>query len=307
MPISILGDGSITGITSGGLPDGIVTNNDLATGISSSKLTGALPILDGSALTGVGVTGIVSSANATAITISSGEDVTLTNALTIQNARSSSGGDGSIIFDPSDSAVSYSIRQQTGDELVFEKYASSAWSDMLRFTSSGVSMYNKLDINSGTVNTIAKFTSGDDNGFIQIEDNDTTGYIDAQNGWISIGGHASSLHSQNLSINVSDGRGLSQFTAKAWVNFDGTGTVAIRDSHNIYSIGDLGTGFYQCGLTTSMANTNYCVTTGAGHYSWDSHLQVDVLTTTTTRIKARRAANNMQEDNDQVHVIIFGD
>jgi hypothetical protein len=75
MPISILGDGSITGITSGGLPDGIVTNDDLATGIASSKLSGALPALDGSSLTGVGVDGIVSTANATAITIDSSENV----------------------------------------------------------------------------------------------------------------------------------------------------------------------------------------------------------------------------------------
>jgi len=104
-----------------------------------------------------------------------------------------------------------------------------------------------------------------------------------------------------------DGRGLSQFTAKAWVNFDGTGTPSIRDSHEIYSIGDLGTGDYNVAKTNAMGNTNYCVTTGAGHYSWDSHLQVDTRTTTVVRIKARRAHNSIQEDNDQVHVVIFGD
>jgi hypothetical protein len=78
MPISILGDGSITGITSGGLPDGIVTNDDLATGISSSKLTGALPALDGSSLTGT--------ADATKLPLAGG---TLTNTLTVQNNVSS--------------------------------------------------------------------------------------------------------------------------------------------------------------------------------------------------------------------------
>jgi hypothetical protein len=75
MPISIVGNGSITGLTAGGLPDASVVDLDLATGISSSKLTGALPALDGSSLTGVGVTGIVSTANATAITIDSSENV----------------------------------------------------------------------------------------------------------------------------------------------------------------------------------------------------------------------------------------
>jgi hypothetical protein len=43
--------------------------------IASTRLTGALPVLDGSALTGVGVDGIVSTANATAITIDSNENV----------------------------------------------------------------------------------------------------------------------------------------------------------------------------------------------------------------------------------------
>ena len=45
--------------------------------------------------------------------------------------------------------------------------------------------------------------------------------------------------------------------AKAWVNFDGTGTVAIRDSFNVSSITDNGTGAYTVNFTTPMANANY--------------------------------------------------
>jgi hypothetical protein len=112
-------------------------------------------------------------------------------------------------------------------------------------------MYNKLDINSGTVNTIAKFTSGDDNGFIQIEDDDTTGYIDAQNGWISIGGHASALHVNNLSINASDGRASSAYTARVWCNFSGIGTPSINQSHNVSSISTP----YNAAYTISYTNT----------------------------------------------------
>ena len=47
------------------------------------------------------------------------------------------------------------------------------------------------------------------------------------------------------------------FTVRAWVNFNGTGTVAIRDSGNVSSITDLGTGNYQVNFTTAMPNTNY--------------------------------------------------
>ena len=50
--------------------------------------------------------------------------------------------------------------------------------------------------------------------------------------------------------------------AKAWVNFNGTGTVAIRDDFNISSITDNGTGLYTVNFTTAMANTDYAVLPG---------------------------------------------
>ena len=48
-------------------------------------------------------------------------------------------------------------------------------------------------------------------------------------------------------------------TAKAWVNFNGTGTVAERASYNVSSITDNGTGDYTVNFTTAMPNANYCV------------------------------------------------
>ncbi len=49
------------------------------------------------------------------------------------------------------------------------------------------------------------------------------------------------------------------YSARAWVNFNGTGTVAIRASGNVSSITDLGTGIYQINLSTSMTDANYSV------------------------------------------------
>jgi hypothetical protein len=49
-------------------------------------------------------------------------------------------------------------------------------------------------------------------------------------------------------------------SAKAWVNFNGTGTVAIRASFNVSSITDNGTGYYTVNMTTAMPDTNYAVT-----------------------------------------------
>lgn len=45
--------------------------------------------------------------------------------------------------------------------------------------------------------------------------------------------------------------------AKAWVNFNGTGTVAIRDDFNVDSITDNGTGDYTLNFTTAFASANY--------------------------------------------------
>ena len=46
--------------------------------------------------------------------------------------------------------------------------------------------------------------------------------------------------------------------AKAWVNFNGTGTPAIRSSFNVSSITKLGTGSYQVNLVAgAVADANY--------------------------------------------------
>jgi len=53
-------------------------------------------------------------------------------------------------------------------------------------------------------------------------------------------------------------------TAKAWVNFNGTGTVAIRAQFNVSSITDNGTGDYTVNFTTAMPDANYAVAFGNG-------------------------------------------
>jgi hypothetical protein len=48
-----------------------------------------------------------------------------------------------------------------------------------------------------------------------------------------------------------------QSAAKAWVNFNGTGTVAIRESANVSSITDNAVGEYRANYTNSFADANY--------------------------------------------------
>jgi hypothetical protein len=47
------------------------------------------------------------------------------------------------------------------------------------------------------------------------------------------------------------------YACRAWVNFNGTGVIAIRDSGNVSSITDTGTGRYTVNLTTSMPDATY--------------------------------------------------
>jgi hypothetical protein len=53
------------------------------------------------------------------------------------------------------------------------------------------------------------------------------------------------------------------YACRAWVNFNGIGTVAIRGSGNVSSITDNGTGNYNVNFTTAMADTNYAVVNNA--------------------------------------------
>jgi len=54
------------------------------------------------------------------------------------------------------------------------------------------------------------------------------------------------------------------YACRAWVNFDGTGTVSIRESGNVSSVTDNGTGDYTVNFTTVMPDTNYCANGMAG-------------------------------------------
>jgi len=57
-----------------------------------------------------------------------------------------------------------------------------------------------------------------------------------------------------------------QEAAKAWANFNGTGTVATRQTFNQTSLTDLGTGSYDLSFVNNMNNATYNVTVG-GAYS----------------------------------------
>jgi uncharacterized protein (AIM24 family) len=106
--------------------------------------------------------------------------------------------------------------------------------------------------------------------------------------------------------------GVEVYTAKAWVNFNGTGTVAIRASGNVSSITDNGTGDYTVNFTTAMPDTNYSnVFSG----TWDSSLPnatnligtfVNATRTTSAlQLQSVNPGNNARFDSPNIFVAIF--
>ena len=65
--------------------------------------------------------------------------------------------------------------------------------------------------------------------------------------------------SGNLQFNSGYGSVATAYGCRAWVNFNGTGTVAIRDSGNVSSITDNATGDYTVNFTTALTDANYSV------------------------------------------------
>ena len=70
------------------------------------------------------------------------------------------------------------------------------------------------------------------------------------------------------------------YACRAWVNFNGTGTVAIRASGNVSSITDNGTGDYTINFTTPMPDTNYIINGSTLEVAGGANGAVKVATTT---------------------------
>lgn len=99
---------------------------------------------------------------------------------------------------------------------------------------------------------------------------------------------------------------------RAWVNFNGTGTVAIRASFNVTSITDNGTGDYTVNFTNAMSSADYAVSytrsfSSVAPSGTRAHYTIaGSQTTTSVRIAAN--ANNSPttaEDVTDVSVAIF--
>jgi len=120
-----------------------------------------------------------------------------------------------------------------------------------------------------------------------VQTADTSGVITLQNN----GTAALTVDSGNLQFNSGYGSVATAYGCRAWVNFNGTGTVAIRSSGNVTSITDNGTGDYTVIFTNAMPDANYsAVGTNSGSgTSGEYSSGITSLTTSSVRMIAFKA------------------
>jgi hypothetical protein len=100
------------------------------------------------------------------------------------------------------------------------------------------------------------------------------------------------------------------YPCRAWVNFNGTGTVAIRASGNVSSITDNGTGDYTVNFTNAMPDANYAVNGLTNSPSGLDSFVMEINRTTTqtaslVRIRTFRSTTGVVNDPDIICVSIF--
>ena len=103
---------------------------------------------------------------------------------------------------------------------------------------------------------------------------------------------------------------LQQGLAKVWANLNGTGTIALRDSHNVSGITDNGTGNYTYAISSNMGNANYA-NTSMGNEGNAGDVMIDdnnaIPTTSAIRVQARQYTGGATADPDFTFHTAHGD
>jgi len=158
-----------------------------------------------------------------------------------------------------------------------------------------------VEFNAGTAALPSITTTGDTNTGIFFPAADTIAFSE---GGVEVMRLDSSA---NLQFNSGYGSVATAYGCRAWVNFNGTGTVAIRASGNVSSITDNNTGDYTVNFTTAMPDADYSFSGAAGTPGVSFSIVSNRSTTQTTsalRIGTYTDAGSLQ-DNTYVNVSIF--
>ena len=97
--------------------------------------------------------------------------------------------------------------------------------------------------------------------------------------------------------------GRSLDTAKAWINFNGTGTPSIRSSFNVSTLSDYEPGQIGVNFISPMKDSNYAVCVLWGHMYGGNQACFD---RTTSTFKAVTSSSSSYADSNEVSAIVFG-
>lgn len=111
----------------------------------------------------------------------------------------------------------------------------------------------------------------------------------------------------DLSFNSGYGSVATAYGCRAWVNFNGTGTVAIRASGNVTSITDNGVGLYTVNFTNAMPDTNFSTNvTSKNPFNSTAGEMIGLTgTSTTSSVQVRNATTSTSYDVDIICVAVF--
>lgn len=148
--------------------------------------------------------------------------------------------------------------------------------------------------------------TADTSGVIQIQNNGTT-RLEANGTGVVVTGTGSV--SGNLSFNSGYGSSAVAYGCRAWVNFNGTGTVAIRASGNVSSITDNGTGSFTVNFTTALPNANYAAVISGGKLAngdiMSYALDDDTYSTTQLQITGAKQVGQTEQDTTIYTCVVF--
>jgi len=188
---------------------------------------------------------------------------------------------------------------------------------------SGVSTFSGnvsgAEITAATSGVPIKVNSTNSNDFkIGLQNNGSTvSYLGgSSSNFFRVGnGSASSVldvdSSSNLKFNSGYGSVATAYGCRAWANFNGTGTAALRGSGNLTSLSDLGTGRYTLSYSSNMPDANYAICTGLTGYQMSANdyrypVHIDAYSTGSITFDAREVANGGSNvDPDNVWVAVF--
>jgi hypothetical protein len=287
------------------LPDG--TGTLLTTDGDGSSLTG---ISSGLPLTGGTLTGN--------LTVGSVADPTISLLSNASNAASSGslkfregdgvngfdlrydGSDNNFIIDSNNVSNAVVIERTTGDLGLSTTSPTEKLHVVVAGSSdtyvTGIKIANDTDTSGENVGISFGSPSWGDGAAVYAKDLSDDGKCD-----LGFAVRVNGAPTERLTLK-SDGRGLSQFTAKAWIQFNASNT--IQDSHNVSSISDNGTGRTDINWTNAMANDDYsCQTNSSVADIW---LKVNSLATTEANLRSVNADGNYQTCTYNF-VTVFGD